>query len=478
MKKRVVTAVLLVLILSAAQTALALDIRAGRINPFADNTLTVISDEPGLLTIRAAGYKDAVTDYPIEAGRTALTWDALSWNGEPLTPGLVQLYGELTLADGTVQTCHRQVRIRQARPAVLFCLPVSGTFVIGGDPLRAEVGVSAPGNVQLSLTPTAGGEPVWTWGGQMEPEQSTSKVSWDWRRPAAPLEPGEYVLKAWTRVCPDRVAEAAVTLVDREPESGALFLTGSVLPEDPSDDAAVWAAICAPAVVGSGFEQRKLHLLAEKNSRAEVVGDAYRDTVALTVLELCEDGWARVGTWNHGTGEFTEGWVRQDQLTVRYPNKRYGVVVDKRDQVLRVYAEGRCIGEAKISTGLQAAGEHALHSETRAGAYLTGTRWSKFADEGVTYQYPIRIDGPNLIHQVGWKTRAGIPDGLAAQEAALGTKASHGCVRVARTPDEGGINAYWLWTHLPRGTKVLVIDDPETRHARLDELGIPYGEQQ
>ena len=48
MKKRVVTAALLVLILSAAQTALALDIRAGRINPFADNTLTVISDEPGL----------------------------------------------------------------------------------------------------------------------------------------------------------------------------------------------------------------------------------------------------------------------------------------------------------------------------------------------------------------------------------------------------------------------------------------------
>ena len=56
----------------------------------------------------------------------------------------------------------------------------------------------------------------------------------------------------------------------------------------------------------------------------------------------------------------------------------------------------------------------------------------------------------------------------------LGAKASHGCVRVARTSGEGGINAFWLWTHLGHNTKVLVLDDPEERHARMDELGIEY----
>ena len=463
------------LLLNCLGQAFALQLTNGRINPFAENQLTVTSDQPGLLTIRVAGYMNAVTDLPIEAGKTELTWRALSWGNEPLTPGLVQLYADLTLADGTVLTAHKQIRVRQARSAVLLCLPEKSTWVIGGDPFRTELYVSTEGNVQMALVPAAGGDPVWLWGDTVKPGKDSYKATWDWGRPRAPLVPGDYVLRAWTRVCPDWVVEAPVTLVEAEEEaSDALFLTGPVLPEDPEDDAAVWAAITAPVVVGEGFEQRKLHLLAEKNARAEVVGDAYRATVALTVLELCDDGWARVGVWNHGGGEFVEGWVRQEELTVVRPNVRYGVVVDKRAQVLKVYEDGRCIGSAPVSTGLQETGEHLLHSETRAGAFLVGTRWLSFATEGVTYQYPIRIDGPNLIHQVGWKTRAGIPNGLAVQESMLGAKASHGCVRVARTSGEGGINAFWLWTHLGHNTKVLVLDDPEERHARMDELGIEY----
>ena len=474
MKVRFLPILLALLLLLPLGQAFALELANGRINPFAENELTVTSDRPGLLTIHVAGYMDAVTDLPIEAGKTTIRWDALSWGGEPITQGLVQLYADLTLGDGSVIQAHKQIRVRTAKPAVLLCLPEQSTYVIGGEPLRVELGVSFQGNVQMSLVPAEGGDAVWLWGGEVKPGKDSFKVSWNWKRPRARLVPGEYILRAWTRACPDRVIESPLTLVDEAPVSGALFLTGPVLPEDPEDEAAVWAAITAPAVVGTGFEQHKLHLLAEKDPRAEVVGDVYRATVALTVLELCEDGWARVGAWNHGGGEFVEGWVRQDNLTVVTPSIRYGVLVDKRTQELRVYRDGHCIGRVTVSTGLQVTGEHQLHSETRAGAFLTGTRWNKFATDGVTYQYPIRIDGPNLIHQVGWSTRAGIPKGLAAQEAALGAKASHGCVRVARTSGEGGINAFWLWTHLAKNTKVLIIDDPEERHARMDMLGIPY----
>ena len=45
----------------------------------------------------------------------------------------------------------------------------------------------------------------------------------------------------------------------------------------------------------------------------------------------------------------------------------------------------------------------------------------------------------------------------------MGTKASHGCVRIQNRPDENGLNAYWLWTHLPYHTKVLILDDPDAR---------------
>ena len=475
MKNRALSLLPLLALLLILGRAQALELSAGRINPFADNTLTVVSDQPGLLTIHVPGYMDAVTGLAIDVGTTELTWRALSWNDEPLTQGLIRLTAELTLDDGTVQTAFKQVRIRQARSVVRYCLPEHSSWVIGGASLRVEVGVNFICREHIELVSVReGSEPVWVWNGQSPGDKTIHIITWDWGRPKAPLEPGEYVLRAWSFACPGQVSEAPVTLTAEEDAPQALFLTGSVLPEDPDDDEAVWAAITAPAVVATGFEQTKLHILAQRDRRAEVVADVYHATVALTVLELFDDGWARVGVWNHGGGEYTEGYVRQDQLTVVVPNTRYGLVVDKRTQTLRVYENGRRIGSVRVSTGLQVSGEHILHSETRAGAFLVGSRWASFASEGFTYQYPFRIDGPNLIHQVGWRTRSGLADGLAEQTPLLGTRASHGCIRVDNTPGEGGINAYWLWTHLAHNTKVLVIDDPETRHARMDELGIPY----
>ena len=47
---------------------------------------------------------------------------------------------------------------------------------------------------------------------------------------------------------------------------------------------------------------------------------------------------------------------------------------------------------------------------------------------------------------------------FSAQAAQLGQRASEGCVRVDwRTDEDHGVNAYWLWTHLPYRTKVLVL---------------------
>ena len=63
------------LLLNCLGQAFALQLTNGRINPFAENQLTVTSDQPGLLTIRVAGYMNAVTDvryqWRIEVWRVA-----------------------------------------------------------------------------------------------------------------------------------------------------------------------------------------------------------------------------------------------------------------------------------------------------------------------------------------------------------------------------------------------------------------------
>ena len=42
----------------------------------------------------------------------------------------------------------------------------------------------------------------------------------------------------------------------------------------------------------------------------------------------------------------------------------------------------------------------------------------------------------------------------------LGQKAAHGCVRVGPfVTEDCKINIYWLWTHLPYHTRVIILDN-------------------
>lgn len=114
-------------------------------------------------------------------------------------------------------------------------------------------------------------------------------------------------------------------------------------------------------------------------------------------------------------------------------------------------------GRSPVSSGLMA--QDKLFRETRAGAFLTTDRMINFKSEGYMYNYAIRIDGGNLIHSLGCKLRGAKWD-YSEHLMELGKKASHGCVRMDTRMNEQGLNAYWVWTHIPYYTKVLVIDDP------------------
>ena len=88
----------------------------------------------------------------------------------------------------------------------------------------------------------------------------------------------------------------------------------------------------------------------------------------------------------------------------------------------------------------------------------------------------ITIDGGNLIHSLGCKLRGAKWD-YSEHLVELGKKASHGCVRMDTRMNEQGLNAYWVWTHIPYYTKVLVIDDPQARAERLAEINAPAATQ-
>ena len=173
------------------------------------------------------------------------------------------------------------------------------------------------------------------------------------------------------------------------------------------------------------------------------------------VLELTDDGWAKVGVWRKEDGQYTEGWVKTERLHVIRPNDLYGAVVDKKAQTMTVYEDGEKIGTFLISTGYTTA--ESREADTHSGVYLMGTRMEAFSQSGHIYCYPVRIDGKNLIHSTGFALTGGLRD-YDEEIAALGTKASHGCIRMdpRTTADNGGINAWWVWTHLGHDTKIIM----------------------
>ena len=176
------------------------------------------------------------------------------------------------------------------------------------------------------------------------------------------------------------------------------------------------------------------------------------------ILQAPVDGWVKVGAYNHEDGSWTEGYVQEDRLMTLPTDSDYGLLLDKRTQTLVVFHQGTRIGELKVSTGLVE--KNKLYQETTAGAFFTLEHMSDFSLSGNNYDYVIRYDGGNLLHQCAYRMTKDWKD-FSIQSALLGTKASHGCVRIQNRPDENGINAYWLWTHLPYHTKVLILDDPD-----------------
>ena len=464
MKKAAAMLTIMLLFLAGTACAFAVELQAGTIRAYEKNDLTVCSDEGGRLTIEAwygtLPLKNPVTDLDIDAGTVRIPWDGLSYGGEPVQSGKVRLRATLTGSDRTVEQAEIMTNAVNPVPAAVCCLPAAERFYPDGKhPLKIEIGLSAGGTWEATAERADGTEgPVWRAKGQSDGKYPVV-LKWNGMlRAGVRCEPGEYVISVWTKALPDQVCTAAVTLLaEREPDLEPA-VTGSLIPADLSDDAAVWEALTAPVTVGNGVEGSGLIIMENKGGRSGRAGAVDGRTCGLAVLELTEDGWAKIGAWRQKDGRYIEGWVRAEQLRVIRPNTRYGAVVDKRTQTMTVYEDGRKIGTLLVSTGYTTGEDRS--ADTHSGVYLMGTRMEAFSQSNHRYSYPVRIDASNLIHSTGYSVKNNIRN-YDEEIASLGTKASHGCIRMdPRTTEEnGGINAWWVWTHMGHDTKIIVIPD-------------------
>ena len=469
-RKRVALLVM-ALMLSSCAAAESLSIHApDTVHPFGTAQITVEVPLPGTLTVRVAdGYGEqqpVVRQLAVTPGTVTLDYDGLSYCGMPLMSGSATLTAQLQTVEGSCLESSSSMRIGDAEPVLEYALPRSETYYLEQHgSWMVDCGVSGKSEICLSIYADAERTEHVVSVRKTIANQGIFSIPWKGETGDGRVAAGIYWCSVYRKGQEERAFVFPLYVEEGAPPEENIYLTGSLLPQSDDPDELL-EKFYAPLVVIDIEATDHQEIYKEPSTKSEVLGTVHGQSQGLEVLEQGKQ-FTLVGAWRHEDGAYIQGYVPNSLLMVVRPFEHYGVIIDKPRQELRVYEYGTLVGKMRVSTGLMA--EDKLFRETRAGAFITTDRMIAFDSNGFTYRYPIRIDGGNLIHQMGYKPAA--KGGFAQQLGDLGWKASEGCVRMDyRTDEEYTLNAYWIWTHLERGTKVLVLDDPDAREARLEAL--------
>ncbi len=280
---------------------------------------------------------------------------------------------------------------------------------------------------------------------------------------------------------------SAVTATDAVNESAIIpgtVTTGTPgsyweTPMDITDEAAVWAMLTAPITVVKGDQKKQTYLYKEPDKNSERVADITFDSQGLHVLETRSDGWtlveaysssfhdSKIKAWN----QLTQGYIRTDMLQEKKVSQKYGLVVDKLTQKLYIFEDGKLYDTLEVSTGL--VNDKQPYNETRSGEFLIVSPVGDFVSDNMVGELALRFNDGDFIHMVPYIKR-GDNKNYDYTEKALGTRASHGCIRVQRKRTPKGTSMRWLWDTLRKkphmgSVRVVIWEDVQGRQLPIPQ---------
>ncbi|MCR5567492.1 MAG: CapA family protein [Clostridiales bacterium] len=443
--------------------------RIGNIHPYADNSFQVTAPESGMLEIR---IHDNICVYrvlrqQVEAGETVIHWDGCGYNREKLYEKTYTVTAELTGGSGQTFTVSYDSPVEYPAQCLQYALPSSeNLYLDDADSWFLEFRTVKKGTVVITVRSNADPDDVYSYsvaaaGGKISRKNFT-ELAGKKKIPAA----GEYTLCISESSIPEEVYEYPLHITESAPEREPVTVTGEILPERGMSDSEIWELMMKPSVVIDidSFRHQEVH--ASPDPESPSLGTLHGQSQGVKVIRI-ENEWAMIGAWNHEEAAYVEGWVPLSKLKTEEPRGEYGLLIDKQKQTLTVYRNGEAIDTLLVSTGMAEKGS--LYQETSAGCFLTGYHRVNFSMNGKKYDYVIQYDGGNLLHQTPYDWGQQKKD-FTLGRGYLGAKASHACIRIQPEPGQGGLNAYWLFTHIPYHTRVMILDDPWERESAAEKL--------
>lgn len=251
-------------------------------------------------------------------------------------------------------------------------------------------------------------------------------------------------------------------------------------PMDVKDEAAVWAMLTAPVTILDGDSQKQQIIVRkEPSEESEGVGVVTCTSQSVHVLEDAGNGWTLIETYSSSFHDskvqawnaFVTGYVPTKKLRTKKVNTEYGLIIDKLNQELYIFKDGRLFTTLLISTGLY--NDTQPYNETRSGEFIFVSRVGEFASDNMFCSMAIRFNSGDLLHEVPHLKNADQTKNYKNTEYKLGTRASHGCIRTQRLRNAEGVNMTWIWNNIKLGTKMVIWEDYAGRQMDIPDPSTP-----
>lgn len=209
------------------------------------------------------------------------------------------------------------------------------------------------------------------------------------------------------------------------------------------------SGISAPEIttmyVGNDSDSTKINVRSTPSATGKIVGKVIGSTVELKVLGK-KGNYYYVQTVDYDSTKPIKGYIRADFVKKVTPSSTYSMLINKKTQKLYVFKGNKLVRSCKVSTGNPELAKDA--TETPEGRFLLGTRGSSFGqDKGYICYNWIRFNYNFMLHSVLHNLDGSLN---TYSYSRLGTKASHGCVRL---PD-GDIA--WIYKNVPKNTLLVI----------------------
>ena len=224
-------------------------------------------------------------------------------------------------------------------------------------------------------------------------------------------------------------------------------------PMDIVDEKAVWAMLTSPITVADIDMNKQTVVYAEPDENSEGIGMLTGQSQGVHVLETLDNGWTKIETYSTSFHDskvknfnaFVTGYVPSKKLKTVQVNQKYGIIIDKLTQRLYFFMDGHLETSLAVSTGKYnpSAKKQQPYNETRSGEFLiiyTKTGSLNDEDSGMVCSFALKFNAADYIHEVPHKKNADGTKNFRGFEEILGSRASHGCIRVQAKKNADGYN--------------------------------------